>query len=174
MVPEFTLAGHTQGLLPQKFSPEGKMLASASGDTTERLWDVASRPQGFRTLEGHRDIVFDVNFSPDGKQVISGGWDQAAIVWDVATGAIVSECACPQRVLECAFLPDGKHFVTAAYRYVEFWETGSKRPIARGDADDEVHGLAVLADGRVVTRRQRRGGDCVGPEHGAADCPQKA
>ena len=36
------LAGHTNEVFTLAFSPDGQLLASGSGDTTIRLWEVAS------------------------------------------------------------------------------------------------------------------------------------
>jgi hypothetical protein len=47
---------------------DGKLVVSASGDRTARLWDSATRTAR-KTLEGHADPA--VAFSPDGKLVAS-------------------------------------------------------------------------------------------------------
>jgi WD40 repeat protein len=59
------------------------MLASASMDTTVKLWDAASGDE-FTTLKGHTSAVKSVAFSPDGRMIASGSWDNTAKVWDVS------------------------------------------------------------------------------------------
>src|SRR5438105_587614 len=87
--PTYVLKGHTEVVYPVAFSPDGKTLASGSGDGTLKLWDVITGKET-TTLEGHNEGwgVFSVVFSPDGKTLASAGGGPGSKIklWDVKTG----------------------------------------------------------------------------------------
>ncbi|CAA7026815.1 unnamed protein product [Microthlaspi erraticum] len=69
-----TIAGHADAVLCVSFSPDGKQLASGSGDTTVRLWDLNTETPMF-TCRGHRNHVLSIAWSPDAKCLVSGDVD---------------------------------------------------------------------------------------------------
>ncbi len=82
--------GHSGGVAGVAFSSDGKLLASAGGDNTIKLWEVSTGTE-LRTFRGHAYSVNSVAFSPDGKTIASGSVDRTIKFWDVATGSRIAD-----------------------------------------------------------------------------------
>lgn len=78
-------SGHKEAVVSVAFSPNGETLASGSGDTTVRLWDVYTQTPSF-TCTGHKHWVLCVSWSPCGTKVASACKNGRIILWDPETG----------------------------------------------------------------------------------------
>ncbi|GKU94831.1 hypothetical protein SLEP1_g8268 [Rubroshorea leprosula] len=91
------LRDHCKEIYTIRWSPTGPgtnnpnhqlILASASFDSTVKLWDV-EQGKLLHSLNGHRDPVYSVAFSPNGEYLASGSLDRSMHIWSLKEGKIV-------------------------------------------------------------------------------------
>ncbi|MFI5779549.1 hypothetical protein [Nocardia sp. NPDC051570] len=82
-----SLPGHTSSVFMIAHSPTGGVLASASNDSTVRLWDTTD-PDHLRLLGAPLPMppgwVSSVAFSKDGRFLATGGESGSVSLWDVS------------------------------------------------------------------------------------------
>ncbi|MEV7008959.1 pentapeptide repeat-containing protein, partial [Streptosporangium sp. NPDC051022] len=111
------------------WSPDGTLLASASGGKRAHIWDPTTGAL-IRTLGDRIGRVHTVAWSPDGTHLATGGDNGTVHLWDLATGT-------PTRTLEdhtgsvlpMAWSPDGTHLATGGDNgTVHLWDLATGTP----------------------------------------------
>ncbi|MEH2416635.1 MAG: ribosome assembly protein 4, partial [Nostoc sp.] len=136
---------------------DGQRLASASGDKTIKLWDVATGKL-VQTLTGHSSWVNSVVFSPDGQRLASASWDNTIKLWDVATGkAVQTLTGHTDSVSSVVFSPDGQRLASASGdKTIKLWDvaTGKLVQTLTGHTDS-VSSVVFSPDGQRLASASR-------------------
>ncbi|MEV7193971.1 WD40 repeat domain-containing protein [Streptomyces sp. NPDC093510] len=157
------LLGHKGAVYLTSFSPNGRLLATASYDRTVRLWDVSdptrAKPLG-KPLTGHRSWVSTAVFSPDGKTLASASDDGTIRLWDVRDPRHPRLLGQPVpgrggTIYLLAFSPDGRTLAAANEDHaVRLWDVDEPaRPKALAKLTGHtaaVRSVAFGPDGRTL------------------------
>ncbi len=115
--------GHNGVIMAVSFSPDGKIIASASFDKTIKLWQV-STGKLITTLEGHQERLWSLRFSPDGKTLASSSYDSTIKLWNVADGTLKKTIFGHNKtqVRSVDFSPDGKLLASSdSHGWIKLW-----------------------------------------------------
>jgi RNA polymerase sigma factor (sigma-70 family) len=142
--------GHNYGDLPLAFTPDGRTLATGSGDRTflkTFLWDVSSG----RLLHTLDAAAPSMAFSPDGT-VLALACGQSVRLWDPNTGREVEALkGDPEAGHVLAFSPDGRTLAAGSGPAVHLWDPASGRVHGRIEGNGGVvSALALSPDGRFL------------------------
>ena len=144
--------GHSDGIRSAVFSPDGTIIASASYDTTVKLWNVKIG-KVIKTLGKHIRAVYSIAFDPNGKYLVSAGADETINVWDLKnllhlfslTGHLGS-------IYGVAVSPDGSLIASGGVDgTVRLWdiETGKPKGILKGHSQ-AVYAIKFDRSGQVL------------------------
>ena len=151
-----TLDGHAASVNSVAFSPDGTILASASHDSTVKLWNVSTREHS--TTLRHGSYVRSVSFSPDGTILASGARDVK--LWNVSTKENVATLAGHTAgVSSVSFSPDGTILASGAGdserslgdRTVKLWDVAARTNIATLEGHgSKITSVAFSPDGATL------------------------
>ena len=138
---------------PVAFSPDGKLLATASLWSVV-LWDWDGSGQPVGKLVGHKDTVTGIAFSPDGRLIASASRNGSVILWDVVDRKPVAPPLVDHEgPVSClAFSPDGGLLVSGdEYGDIIVWDVASRKALdsPRMPHNDAVTSVAFTPDGRA-------------------------
>lgn len=163
-----TLPGHSKAIVSMKFSPDGKMLATASYDKSIKLWDIVSR-QEIRTLPGHNEWVNSIAFSPDGRTLASASGslffsssENSIKFWEVATGKETYNFSGQGGKNFClAVSPDGRKLATyttdARRTILNIWDLAKGQKQQTFTIPSWILSIAFSPDGSQLVTSSRDG-----------------
>lgn len=150
--PMATLRGHKDMMMGLAFSPDRKLLASASHDGTARLWDVAKRLERNVFHVGAQDhFPLSVAFSRDSRLLAAGCSDHTVKLWNVDTGKEQATLRGHSDSVESvAFSPTTDVLASAASGEVFIWEAPTGKRIAKLETGGKYDKVAFSPDGKTL------------------------
>jgi len=145
--PDGIFEGHRGPIVGLAVSPDGSTLASASWDTSVRLWPLHSGAE--RKLEGHSQNVNGVAFAPDGKSLVSVGYDLTLRIWPLPDGP-PEVITLPSPLNAVAVAADGEIAAGGADGWVRLLTVGGKRAGEVQAGATPIVGLALSPDGAFI------------------------
>lgn len=132
-----------------EFSPDGKMVVTASKDKTAIISN-ASSGQLLNRLE-HEDEVTHAAFSPNGNTVVTTS-DRTARLWNVHTGELLKTLEHEGGVYYAAFSPDGKTIATkSGDNIARIWNAHTGKLLHKLEGHDSyIYYVAFSPDGKTI------------------------
>ena len=147
------LDGKSGSVYAASFSPDGKLVLTASEGGRARIWN-ATNGKSLRMLRGGGSVG-SASFSPDGKRIVTTSFGGTVSVWDASGGQrLAAWRALGGPVLAASFSPDSKRIVTTSFGgTVSIWDASSGQRLAAWRAlGGPVWAASFSPDGkRIVT-----------------------
>lgn len=143
------LEGHGDGINCINFSPDGKMLASASDDGMTKLWSLDGRE--LQTFQGHSYGVTSVCFRSDGKVIASASEDKTIKLWSLDGRELQTFQGHSHQVTSVSFSPDGQIIAsTSRDKTIKLWSLDGRELQTLWGHKDGTTSVSFSLDGKLI------------------------
>lgn len=144
------LEGHAKSVVSVQFSPDGKLLLTASFDKFVRFWDVATGKE-MQPLSVAETGVYAAAFVLDGQVIATLDYADVVHLWDRPTGKLLRSLKSDGEGLDLFVIsPNGKSLVAAGKNgRIYLWDAATGKELRRWQAGNlPVACLTFSADGK--------------------------
>lgn len=161
--------GHSDQVYALSWSAASGLLASASADSTVRIWDASSGTTAHVLSMPSKAPAFSVDWSPDGTKLVAGTLAGTVELWDAQTGQHLATWAGPPlnkpvgkrnpfAVWGVAWSPDGRTVTSTRYdMHVLVWDAVSGGLRASLTPDSQPNGTVWKPDGSMFASSDDNG-----------------
>ncbi|NET27569.1 S-layer homology domain-containing protein [Okeania sp. SIO1I7] len=151
-----TLSDHQANVRSVAISPDGRTLASGSGDGTVKLWDIPTGEMLVSFL--HSGVVTAVGFTADGRTVIGCSADRGMKSWDIYTGRLLHRMNGTQPI---AFGAGGLRMAASGGpRFIRLWNAEQGQllrnlSIPNTNNNRGIEAIAFSEDGQTIAHAMK-------------------
>ncbi|XP_075166393.1 transducin beta-like protein 3 [Haematobia irritans] len=141
---KYAAVAHDKEINSVSFSPNNKIIATASQDKTAKLWS-ADTHSIVGTLRGHTRGVWSVRFSPSDQIVLTTSSDCSLRLWSLSNLSCLKRLEQTSTVLRAEFIDHGKYILSSGSDgLLKLWNIKTNSCIQTLDEhDDRVWSMAV-------------------------------
>jgi WD40 repeat protein/uncharacterized caspase-like protein len=142
------LEGHGEKVNSVSFSPDGKLLASASDDGTLKIW--SSKGVLLHSLTNNERVTW-LTFSPNSKIIAAASADKTIRLWRIDGKLIQTLYGHRNWVTSISFSPDGKTIASASRdRTVKIWSLDGTLLETLTGHNGWVNNVSFSPDGKTI------------------------
>jgi WD40 repeat protein len=141
--------GHEKSIFSVSFSSDGQYLATASEDSTARLWDLQGNQ--LVVFQGHQGRIMSISFSPNRQYLATASEDSTARLWDLQGNQLVVFQGHQHGVNGVSFSPDGQYLATASGdNTARLWDLQGNQLIEFQSHENWVRSISFSPAGQYV------------------------
>ena len=143
---------HSDSILSAAISPDGKLLATGSHDSTVKVWSLHSG-ELLRTISGHSTAVLLVAFSPASKTLLTRSRAGTVKIWNLQNGEQIKRLADVHRHESVAVSPDWQILAigtTCGTVKLQHLNSGQLLQVLKGYQGDDISAIALSPNGKML------------------------